>query len=290
MKRVGNLRQMTVAYTGFDMSRSLALLTTLAFTGPFALAQTTAHHATAGSSTAHHTAAAAHAAKPAEPAGPPCITLPPISDKIPALPASVGCPKVMFTVSDRLDYINPLAERFKTTLFSELPVIISLGYADISQGTGELAKPQQYYTVKYTGWLTDGTKFDSSEDHEETKAGFPFPYGAHRVIAGWDLGFEGMHIGGKRRLYIPYQFAYGAQGKPPAIPPKSMLIFDMELVSQSDQPPAPPAPPAAPPAQPGAPAGTAPATTPPPPGSAPKATPPPSGQPAVPPTPPKPQL
>jgi len=230
------------------MHRSSLLLTTLALTGPLALAQTTTHHTT--SSAAHHTAASPAAAKPA---GPPCATLPEISPKIPALPASVGCPKVMFTVSDRLDYINPLAERFKSTLFSELPVVISLDYADITLGTGDLAKPQQWYTVKYTGWLTDGTKFDSSEDHDETKAGFTFPYGAHRVIAGWDLGFEGMRIGGKRRLYIPYQFAYGAQGKPPAIPGKSMLVFDMELIAQSDQPPKPPTPPATPggPAQPG---------------------------------------
>ena len=229
------------------MHRSHLLLTTLALTGPLALAQTT-------TATHHPAVTTTHHSVPVKPAGPPCFTPPaPISDKIPALPASIGCPKVMFTVSDRLDYINPLADRFKTTLFSELPVVISLGYADIQPGTGDLAKPQQYYTVKYTGWLPDGTKFDSSEDHDETRAGFTFPYGAHRVIAGWDLGFEGMRIGGKRRLYVPYQFGYGAQGQPPKIPGKSMLIFDMELVAQSDTPPKPPAPPASatPPATPG---------------------------------------
>ena len=231
-----------------------SLLTTLALSGPLALAQTatqtTPHHSTTG--TAHHAAAAAQTAA-AKPAASSCATLPPISDKIPALPASAGCPKTMFTVSDRLDYIDPIASRFKTTLFSELPIVISLDYAEIAVGTGELAKPQQYYTVKYTGYLTDGTKFDSSDDHEETKAGFTFPYGAHRVIAGWDLGFEGMHIGGKRRLYIPYQFAYGAGGQPPKIPPKSMLVFDMELLAQSDTPPKPPTPPTPPAGAPGAP-------------------------------------
>ncbi len=226
------------------MHRSSLLLTTLALTGPLAFAQTTTTHHTATSGTTHHTAAA-------RPAGPPCFALPAISSSIPALPASAGCPKVMFTVSDRLDYINPLAVRFKSSLFSELPVVISLGYADIALGTGDLARPQQYYTVKYTGYLPDGTKFDSSEDHDETRAGFTFPYGAHRVIAGWDLGFEGMRIGGKRRLYIPYQFAYGAQGQPPKIPAKSMLIFDMELVAQSDAPPKPPTPPTPPSAAPG---------------------------------------
>ncbi len=249
----------------------LLLLTTLALTGSLASAQTTTPttHRAAGAGTAHRSTAATHTApKPATPA---CATLPPISDKIPALPATAGCPKTMFTVSDRLDYIDPVAARFQTTLFSELPIVISLAYAEIAPGVGELAKPQQYYTVKYTGYLTDGTKFDSSYDHEETKAGFTFPYGAHRVIAGWDLGFEGMRMGGKRRLYIPYQFAYGAGGQPPKIPAKSMLVFDMELIAQSDKPPTPPTPP------PGAP-GSTPAT----PGSTPS-TPPAPGAPTTPP-------
>ena len=245
-----------------------SLLPLFALAGPLALAQTSTTHHTAAGTAAHHTAAPAEhtAEKPAESS---CATLPALSDKIPALPASVGCPKTMFTVSDRLDYIDPIAARFKTTLFSELPIVISLDYAEIAVGTGELAKPQQYYTVKYTGYLPDGTKFDASDDHEETKAGFTFPYGAHRVIAGWDLGFEGMHIGGKRRLYIPYQFAYGAGGQPPKIPPKSMLIFDMELLAQSSTPPTPPTPPGGAPS--GAPAGA--------PGSAPGA---PSAQPVSP--------
>ena len=119
--------------------------------------------------------------------------------------------------------------------------LYALRYIDIQVGTGELAKPAQYYTVHYTGWLTDGTKFDSSHDHP---GGEPivFPYGARRVIAGWDTGFEGMHVGGKRRLFIPYQLAYGEMGRPPVIPPKADLIFDVELVSQSDTPPEPKAP------------------------------------------------
>ena len=261
------------------MHRSRLLLTALALTGPFALAQTSTTH----SATTHHSTSATHRSTPARPVGPLCATLPAISSQIPALPASTGCPKVLFTVSDRLDYIAPIAERFKTTLFAGLPTVISLDYAEIAPGTGELAKPQQFYTVKYTGYLTDGTKFDSSADHEETAKGFTFPYGAHRVIAGWDLGFEGMRIGGKRRLYIPYQFAYGAAGQPPKIPAKSMLIFDMELLAQSDTPPAPPASPAqpAPPAQPSAPAGQ---STPPPANpSTPPTTPPAPGTPTTPP-------
>lgn len=118
--------------------------------------------------------------------------------------------------------------------------LYALRFVDTQIGTGELAAPQMYYTVRYTGWLTDGTKFDSSDDHPG-KEPITFPYGARRVIAGWDTGFEGMHVGGKRRLYIPYELAYGQQGRPPVIPPKANLIFDIELVSQSSTPP-PPAP------------------------------------------------
>jgi peptidylprolyl isomerase len=116
--------------------------------------------------------------------------------------------------------------------------LYALRYIDTQIGTGDLAKTRQFYTVHYTGWLTDGTKFDSSHDHP---GGEPivFPYGARQVIPGWDTGFEGMHVGGKRRLYIPYQLAYGEAGRPPVIPAKADLIFDIELVSQSDGPPAP---------------------------------------------------
>jgi peptidylprolyl isomerase len=124
-------------------------------------------------------------------------------------------------------------------------VVIALKYIEIKPGTGELAKPGWKYSVHYTGWLYDGTKFDSSVDR-----GTPidFVQGAHRVIPGWDQGFTGMHVGGKRRLFIPYQLAYGERGSGP-IPAKSDLIFDIELVAQTDPnvtPPAPPATPAAP--------------------------------------------
>jgi peptidylprolyl isomerase len=111
-------------------------------------------------------------------------------------------------------------------------------------GEGDPVEPGQFITVNYTGWLaSDGTKFDSSYDHN---APFTFPQGMHRVIPGWDQGFAGMRVGGKRRLFIPYQLAYGDNGHPPAIPPKSDLIFDIELISASatPPPPAPPAPPA----------------------------------------------
>jgi peptidylprolyl isomerase len=103
----------------------------------------------------------------------------------------------------------------------------ALRYIDIKLGTGAPALPGQTYTVHYTGWLYDGTKFDSSVDRGQP---FEFPQGQRRVIAGWDTGFEGMKVGGKRRLFVPYQLAYGELGRPP-IPPKANLIFDVELLA-----------------------------------------------------------
>jgi len=90
--------------------------------------------------------------------------------------------------------------------------------------------------VHYTGWLTNGTKFDSSRDtmpNGRPRPPLSFPQGFRRVIAGWDLGFEDMHVGGRRRLFIPYQLAYGETGRPP-IPPKAELIFDVELLAVAD--------------------------------------------------------
>jgi peptidylprolyl isomerase len=110
---------------------------------------------------------------------------------------------------------------------------------DITVGTGDIAQPGWIYSVHYTGWLaSDGTKFDSSLDRGQP---IEFPQGFKRVITGWDQGFESMHVGGKRRLFIPYQLAYGEKGRPPVIPPKADLIFDVELVDQHD-PNAPPPP------------------------------------------------
>ena len=122
----------------------------------------------------------------------------------------------------------------------QLQTAFSLRYIDSKVGDGAVVQPGQYLTVQYTGWLaSDGTKFDSSYD---AKAPFTFPQGMRRVIAGWDQGFEGMRVGGKRRLFIPYQLAYGDVGHPPVIPPKSDLIFDLELVGASATPAPEPAP------------------------------------------------
>jgi peptidylprolyl isomerase len=107
-------------------------------------------------------------------------------------------------------------------------------YQDIKLGDGKPAEAGKFYTVHYTGWTADGKKFDSSLDHNEP---ITFQQGKHRVIVGWDTGFEGMRVGGKRRLLIPYQLAYGEKGRGP-IPPKSELIFDIELLNVQDTPPA----------------------------------------------------
>ena len=102
-----------------------------------------------------------------------------------------------------------------------------LKYEDLTEGEGAEAKAGQQVRVHYTGWLTDGTKFDSSLDRNEP---FSFPLGGGRVIRGWDEGVQGMRVGGKRRLTIPPQLGYGAAGAGGVIPPNATLVFEVELV------------------------------------------------------------
>jgi peptidylprolyl isomerase len=127
----------------------------------------------------------------------------------------------------------------------------ALRYIDITPGDGAEAQPGQFYTVHYTGWLaSDGTKFDSSLDRNQP---YTFQQGVHGVIPGWDEGFAGMHVGGKRRLFIPYQLAYGERGRPPVMPPKSDLIFDIQLLAAGDTEPQSAEPPPPPPDEPATP-------------------------------------
>ena len=109
----------------------------------------------------------------------------------------------------------------------------TIHYIDVKIGDGALAAPGKLYKVHYTGWLRDGTKFDSSRDRNEP---LTFVQGQRQVIAGWETGFEGMHVGGQRRLFIPYQLAYGEKGQGSVIGPKAELIFDVELLDVTDPP------------------------------------------------------
>lgn len=102
-----------------------------------------------------------------------------------------------------------------------------LKYKDTVVGNGTTAKVGDRLSMHYTGTLNDGTKFDSSLDREIP---FEFTLGAGDVIAGWDVGVEGMNVGGKRTLVIPYIMAYGEQGIPGVIPPKATLNFEVELL------------------------------------------------------------
>lgn len=177
-----------------------------------------------------------------------CTKLPEISSKIPALPAGTACAKVLYTLKVeppvKVAYVSPLEGTALQDTLGLGEESFSLLYVDENVGAGELAQPKKWYSIRYTGYLPDGTIFDSNVDKPGEP--FSFPYGAHQVINGWDTGFAGMHVGGKRRLFIPFQLAYGANGRPPKIPPKSMLIFDVEFVGQSDTEPKRPEPPAPP--------------------------------------------
>jgi len=102
-----------------------------------------------------------------------------------------------------------------------------LKYEELQEGSGTEAKAGNMVHVHYTGWLTDGTKFDSSVDRGSP---FSFKLGAGKVIKGWDEGVAGMKIGGKRKLTIPAQLGYGARGAGGVIPPNAELIFEVELL------------------------------------------------------------
>jgi FKBP-type peptidyl-prolyl cis-trans isomerase len=123
-------------------------------------------------------------------------------------------------------------DKSKDTKDSKEPKVVTtksgLKYIDEKEGTGEEAKAGDKVEVHYTGWLKDGTKFDSSKDRGRP---FSFQLGAGMVIKGWDEGVAGMKVGGKRTLIIPPELGYGARGAGGVIPPNAELKFEVDLLN-----------------------------------------------------------
>ena len=110
---------------------------------------------------------------------------------------------------------------------STITTASGLQYEDIKVGSGATATAGKMVSVHYTGWLTDGSKFDSSKDRNEP---FDFNLGAGQVIKGWDEGVQGMQVGGVRKLTIPASLGYGARGAGGVIPPNATLVFEVEFL------------------------------------------------------------
>jgi FKBP-type peptidyl-prolyl cis-trans isomerase len=108
-----------------------------------------------------------------------------------------------------------------------MPDADELKIEDLKEGSGSEVKDGDTVVMNYTGWLTDGTKFDSSYDRDEP---FETAIGCGYVIKGWDMGIPGMKVGGKRRLTIPHTLGYGKYGVDPLIPGFATLIFEVELL------------------------------------------------------------
>lgn len=111
---------------------------------------------------------------------------------------------------------------------AEITTASGLVYEDTVVGEGVEAVAGNYVSVHYTGWLTNGSKFDSSKDRDEP---FEFPLAQRHVIAGWDEGVQGMKVGGTRKLTIPPELGYGARGAGGVIPPNATLLFEVELLA-----------------------------------------------------------
>lgn len=159
-------------------------------------------------------------------------------DKCPNTPAgcqvtSDGCPTEaelarMQREKEQVAQTPPTAAAIPQVAGDTITTSSGLKYIEMTVGTGEAPQTGQIVQAHYTGWLTDGKKFDSSRDRGQT---FAFPLGQGRVIKGWDEGIASMKVGGRRLLIIPPALGYGERGAGGVIPPNATLIFDVELVS-----------------------------------------------------------
>ena len=132
---------------------------------------------------------------------------------------------VLWAAGFALSAVAPGASNGATP--QEMTTASGLKYQDLKEGGGDLAAAGKTVSVHYTGWLTNGTKFDSSKDRGQP---FEFPLGGGRVIRGWDEGVQGMKVGGIRKLTIPPELGYGARGAGGVIPPNATLVFEVELL------------------------------------------------------------
>jgi ABC-type Fe3+-hydroxamate transport system substrate-binding protein len=139
-----------------------------------------------------------------------------------AATAPSGCPSTPAAIPSAIAGVPPIPANVQTVTTAS-----GLRYADLNPGNGDVAKAGQTATVQYTGWLPDGTKFDSSADHGPS---FSFPLGGGQVIKGWDEGVAGMKVGGERLLIVPPDLGYGPRGGGGVIPPCATLIFDVHLL------------------------------------------------------------
>jgi FKBP-type peptidyl-prolyl cis-trans isomerase FkpA len=127
-----------------------------------------------------------------------------------------------------LAYNSGLTQPLSGEVMSVTTTASGLKIEDLTEGTGAEAAAGQTVSVHYTGWLTDGQKFDSSKDRNDP---FAFVLGGGMVIKGWDEGVQGMKVGGVRRLTIPPQLGYGPRGAGGVIPPNATLVFEVELLA-----------------------------------------------------------
>lgn len=139
-----------------------------------------------------------------------------------AIVYAAGLSAVAVAKVDSSAVASAKAEKGKT-----MTTATGLTVETVQEGTGAAPKVGQTVSVHYTGWLTDGKKFDSSRDRGRP---FEFTLGRGQVIKGWDEGVAMMKIGGKSKFTIPPQLGYGARGAPGAIPPNATLVFEVELL------------------------------------------------------------